>query len=101
MTTTPNFLSNLRWKLALFIFKYYPLWAAKGTIRYIPIFKPTWTFWTCFRDSLRIENELSPDDSIIGYYLLAFILSPIWFPYYCIDYFLITTYYSQFPEALI
>jgi hypothetical protein len=94
-------LSSLRWKLAVFIFRFYPFWAAEGTIRYIPRFKPTWTFWTCLRDSLRIENELSPDDYIIGYYLLAFILSPIWFPYYCIDYFLITTYYSQFPEALI
>ena len=101
MTTTPNSLSNLRWKLALFILKYYPLWAAESTISCIPRFKPTWTFWTCLCDSLRIENELSPDDSLVSYYFFAFILSPLWFPLYCIDYFLITTYYSQFPEALI
>lgn len=96
-----RFLSSLRWKLAVFIFSYYPFWAAEGTIRYIPNFKPTWTFWTCLRDSLRIENELDPDNSLIGYYLLVYILSPIWLPFFSIDYFLITTYYAQFPETLI
>lgn len=101
MTPIQSYLSNLRWKLAIFMVKHYPLWAIVELINYLPSFKPTWTFWSCLRDSLRIENELGPDDSLVGYYLFALVLSPIWFPFYCVDYFLITTYYSHFPEALI
>lgn len=96
MTTIRNSLSNLRWKFALFIFRYYPLWAVKNTIRYIPTFKPTWTFWTCLYDTVHTDVYTSAD-----YYIFAFIFSPIWFPLFCIDYFLITSYYSHFPELLI
>lgn len=99
MTATPNFLSNLRWKLALFIFSYIHIemcYTVFTDIHKSSIYSSWFSY--SWGEVVNAWNNEDPDDRSLALYCIAVLC---WLPISCITYFLLTTYYSQFPEALI